>query len=425
MNARTTILTASAILLLLHGSFRIEAAAGEKSGKAPATCARAPGLLLRKLGEAKWESIAVGAPVPADLPLVAFPEALLHSADGSVALDMVADLAQRGPFPVLETSVRLHAAPPNAALSFSFDRGMVILENLRKEGPATVQVRACGRTAEIELLEPGTRIGLETYSRYAPGTPLQGKVEEPGQEFVLLILKGRAFLKGERKAFGMQAPPGQALLQWDSLFDEAQVHRLEKLPPGAAPPTPLQKLFYARVALSAQKLRSGERTATLKKLLHDKNWADRLVGVTLAGALEDLPTLVAALEDEHQPDVRDHAVLVLRHWLGRGPQDLRRLYEALVGSGKYSRAQALTLLQLLLGFPAPDLARPATYQVLLTYLDHSKVGIRELARWHLVRLAPQGRDIAYDAAAPDDRREEALRRWRKLIPEGKLPGATP
>lgn len=425
MNARTIILTASAFLLLLHGSFLLEAAAGEKAGKAPATCVRAPGLLLQKQGEGKWESIAVGAPVPAEQSLLAFPEALLRSADGSVGLDMVADLAQRGPFPVLETSVRLHTAPANISLAFGFDRGLVVLENLRKEGAARVQVRACGRTAEIELLEPGTKVGMELYSRYPPGTPLQGKLEEPGQEFVLLILKGRAFLKGERKSFGMQAPPGQALLQWDSLFDEANVHRLGKLPPGAAPLTPLQKLFYARVARTAQQLRTGDRTAALKKLLHDENWADRLVAVTLAGALEDLPTLVAALGDEHHADVRDHAVLVLRHWLGRGPQDLRRLHDALVGSGKYSRAQALTLLQLLLGFPASDLARPATYQVLLTYLDHSKVGIRELARWHLVRLAPQGRDIPYDAAAPDDRREEALRRWRQLIPEGKLPSAAP
>lgn len=412
-----------ALLLLVPAGIE----AGEKivSGKAPARCAEVLGLLVQKEPDGSWKSLAPGDPLALDRPLVAFPHAGLRSTDGAVRLEMVADLAQRGPFPILETSVRLHDAPAGISLAFEFERGLVILENRRAEGAAAVQLRACGRTVEIDLQEPGTRVAMELYSRYPPGIPLRGdgKLEEPGREFVLLVLKGRVFLKGERKAFGMQAPPGQAMLQWDSLFDEVHVHRRDELPPSAAPLTPLQKLFYARAGASARKVAVGDRSAALKRLIAGQNWADRLVGVTLAGALEDLPVLLAALEDEKHADVRDHAVLVLRHYMGRGPDELRRLRAALLDAGKYSQAQSLTLLQLLLGFPAGDLARPATYQVLLTYLDHSKLGIRELARWHLVRLAPQGRGIPYDAAAPDDRREDALRRWRKLIPEGKMPGA--
>jgi hypothetical protein len=59
--------------------------------------------------------------------------------------------------------------------------------------------------------------------------------------------------------------------------------------------------------------------------------------------------------------------------------------------------------------------------VLINYLKHSRLPVRELARWHLMRLAPAGGDIVYDAASPAAQREQAFERWRALIPAGKLP----
>ena len=61
---------------------------------------------------------------------------------------------------------------------------------------------------------------------------------------------------------------------------------------------------------------------------------------------------------------------------------------------------------------------PDTYLVLIHYLDHKNQGVRTLAHWHLVRLAPAGKLIPYDAAAPEADRQAAVRRWQALIPEG-------
>jgi hypothetical protein len=47
--------------------------------------------------------------------------------------------------------------------------------------------------------------------------------------------------------------------------------------------------------------------------------------------------------------------------------------------------------------------------------------MRELARWHLVRLVHGGNKIAYDAAAPEPQRVQAIAEWRRLVPEGELP----
>jgi hypothetical protein len=54
-------------------------------------------------------------------------------------------------------------------------------------------------------------------------------------------------------------------------------------------------------------------------------------------------------------------------------------------------------------------------------LNHRNIAIRELAHWHLVRLAPTGEDIPYDAAAAKAERDKAVAKWKKLIPTGQLP----
>ena len=53
------------------------------------------------------------------------------------------------------------------------------------------------------------------------------------------------------------------------------------------------------------------------------------------------------------------------------------------------------ILQLLFGFSPEDLTQPETYEVLIDYLAHEKPAIRNLAAWHLVRLVPQGKSIAF------------------------------
>ena len=88
---------------------------------------------------------------------------------------------------------------------------------------------------------------------------------------------------------------------------------------------------------------------------------------------------------------------------------------------KFSTQQANTILQLLFGFDEEETSRPALYELLIALLESQQIAARELAHWHLVRLAPGGRDIPFDAAGPAPRRIAAVARWRQLIPAGELP----
>ena len=73
------------------------------------------------------------------------------------------------------------------------------------------------------------------------------------------------------------------------------------------------------------------------------------------------------------------------------------------------------------GFSAEDIARPETYEVLIDYLVHDKPAVRNLAAWHLVRLVPQGKEIAYKPDGTREDAEKACDAWKKLIPSGQLP----
>ena len=68
-----------------------------------------------------------------------------------------------------------------------------------------------------------------------------------------------------------------------------------------------------------------------------------------------------------------------------------------------------------------DREAPETFETLIAYLKHRKQGVRELAHWHLVRLAPIGRKIPFDAGGTAEDREKAAAAWRELVPAGTLP----
>jgi hypothetical protein len=88
---------------------------------------------------------------------------------------------------------------------------------------------------------------------------------------------------------------------------------------------------------------------------------------------------------------------------------------------QYSAGQAEIVLQLLHSFSDIDRDRRETYESLIAYLEHDKLPIRELAKWHLYRMVAAAKDIPYDPAGSEAQRERAVERWRKLLRDGKLP----
>jgi hypothetical protein len=399
-------------------------------GPAIASCTSPTGLLLRRTGENKpWEAVPHQGPLGPGQLLVGMPGAGILSKGGAVRLVLLSDIARQSPFPVVEAAVVLHE-PKQADLDFTLDRGRVDVVNTKDQGEATVRVRFRKEAWELALDGPGARVALALNNRWPGGSPFLARPQQAKPELdtqlVVLVLKGSARLTAGRSVFALHAPPGPASFLWDNVAgNDAGPTRLEQLPawvkPEGGDATPAVQAVVAAVERLRKKLESQPVELALAAALASDDPADRRVAAYGLGAVDALDALSDALIEEKRADVRESAVLALRHFVARGPAQDLKVYEVLVKRQGLTAKQGEAALQLLSNFDQRERAMPELYETLIAYLQHPKLVIRELARWHLYDLAPAGKDIAYDAASSDEQRKEAVVAWRKLIPEGKLP----
>jgi hypothetical protein len=390
---------------------------------APARCTAVEGALLMAGKAGAWEALAAKSDVPKDRLLVALFGADFVSADGDVKVRMMADVGQRGVFATFESAVVFHDAK-DADLDFTISRGIVVLSNTKKTGPAKAIVRVAGDTFEFKLHDAKSRVGIEVHGRHMPGPPKlkDVKMDMPVTTMMVFALQGEATVASEKHSKRLHAPPGDSLLIWDSITHGSELRRFEALPDFAKPLDDKERKLFETVSGHAKPLAKspGEARALLHKEVGAADALERKTAVVAMGALDDLKGLLDALGDSKHADVRATAVLVLRQWVGRGPGQSVRWYEFLLKEG-YTPPQAKNMLYLVNGLEEETLRQPATYDLLIQGLNHGKAPMRVLAHWHLMRLVPGADKIEYDAAAPEAQRKQAIAQWRKLVPEGELP----
>ncbi len=419
------------------GLTRAAEAAGPEPRAVVARCTSPDGTLLSRESSGKdWKPVAKTVMVSSRDVLLALPgvQAVVETEPPGVSLTLFGGWPQLSPSPVLESEVMLHDSRAYD-LDFTLREGRVLLTNTKEKGPARIWVRLPGFAWQLTLAEPGTRVGLEIYGRWPRGVrfskePRPG--EEPTKVLVLLMLKGQAQLTTDTHSYEMSAPPGPALMTWDSVAGEASgPQRLRALPAWADPnvlvPAEGKAVEEVVRAYQAKLKKTGSPEEALTALLDaattetDKSRAAQMREFAVLGwnALDDLPRVAEALADPRSADVRDAAVLALRMWIGAQAGRDQQLHRFLQDRLGYTDRQADAVLDLL---HSPfDADKPATYEALIRLLQHPKLAVRQLARWHLYRLAPVGRDIPYDPAATEEEREKAVKAWNELVPSGQLP----
>lgn len=409
MPVRRLLVASLLALLILHSPLYSQAP----------ECVAVQGALLAKKGEASWDSVKAGSKAPFDRLLVSLFESDLKSANGAVEVRLRGEIGERGPLAAFESAVIFHENP-KVDVDLTLERGIVVFTNKKKEGAAHVDVRIRGKTLNISLLEPETKLGIDLYARHAPGINSL-KDDDPTTFVFMLNAVGSVEIHSGEKQVSMKAPPGPAMLRWDSALRQVDVQHIDRLPEWVIP-TAEEKKTYERINQAAAPLAGPDAAATFLKLLFSDDPLERKVGMTAVGALGSPAPLFVALQQSKNADTRQFAILVLRNWLGQGTGQIKKLESGLQGIG-VSKSNAESLVHLLIGFDEEERQEPGTYQMLIEGLNHKKLLVRELAYWHLLRLAPAGRTIAYDPAGSDEQLAEGVRRWRELIPSGKLPPA--
>jgi hypothetical protein len=392
---------------------------GHVAAQAP-RCVSIKGVLLAKKGEFLWEALKADAAAPTERMLVSLFESDLHSGNSAVEVRLRGDIGEVGPLPAFESAIHIHDNP-KVDLELTLDRGIIVLVNKKKEGPAHVNVRIRGKTLHVTLGEPDAALGIDLYSRHAPGLAAL-KADHPTFFVFMLNLKGNVHISHNDKSVALSAPPGPAMLRWNSEFPELDAQHLDKLPDWVTP-SPAEKKSFEEINRIAKSIGANFPHFAFLRMVVSNDPLERKVGLAAVGALGTPAPLFAALQKSQHADARQFSIIVVRNWLGQGPGQIKKLEAALSGFG-LSKTDIESLLHLFLGFDDEERQHPATYQVLVEGLGHSKLLVRELSYWHLVRMAPAGKSITYDPAGTQEQMQAGVRQWRELIPAGKLPPGT-
>lgn len=394
----------------------------------PAAKLRSPvGTLLQGGGAKGWLTPMLYDGVPAGTPLLALPggRAILEVQEGDVRLILAGNLPELSPTPVLESVVQLQAPVAGQDLAFTLDRGRMLVENHKDDGAAKVRVRIKGKDLDFSLLDKKTVVALELFSRWPAGAPFYKKPmanHEPVGEFIFLVVKGKAEIELNKEKQPLQGP---TMYRFDTRRGVEGPVPLKKLPDWINPAasTTKGKALQAAVEQVRRSIADKGVLLGLAKAQESGAPALRQVAAYTGDAVDVLAPAIAALQDVKAQEVRGAGVNALTHYIGRGSAEDLRLYETLV-AGKVKAGQAAIILELLHGFGDEARQRPETYDALITYLQSEQIAIRELAAWNLVRLVPQGKNIAFDAGGSSAQRAQAQAAWRLLIPEGQVPKTT-
>jgi hypothetical protein len=396
----------------------------------------APSVLLARSGGGAWQRVKSGDDVFSTDTLVSLPgyASEVVSKKGKVGLllrGLVREFAPTEQMTLLmEPAVVLHESR-DFDLDLTLLRGRIYLSNRTKEEAVKVRVRFVKETWDLTL-QKGTEVGIDLFKVYTRDIKHRAG-EEPRADLYLCVVSGEVEAKVDAlSTHNLEAPPGTALIAWDSFTKVHDPVRLPKLPAvwdKAPPKTAQAKAFSARLA-TLEKRFDGKKSveAVLAEAMASGDNALCFLALYCFAASDDVKRLLDALGDDRPERAvdRDTAIYALRRWLSQGPGQVRRLYDAKKKTGalieaKYRPAEAQTIADLLFDFREEERRDPDTFTALANALEHRKVAIAHLAHWHLQRLTYPMKLPAFNAAGPIKGRKPLADYVRKLVDEGKLP----
>jgi hypothetical protein len=386
-------------------------------------------VLAREAPGKPWRAVAKNGEVRTEEAILGLPGGALATNSGAVRLNLLGDLDRISPFPVYEAVAVLHENP-NFDLDFTLERGRVSVANTKEKGSAKVRIRFHDQAWEATLVEPGAKVALELFGRWPSGARFKkkpGPTDVPHANLNLVVVEGTVLLKHhDGLEHRMQAPKGPAFIEWDnSTGGSTAPLKLDAVPPWVSEETTteLGKQKLAGIEAFRKMIVAKSLEQAIEEVLRSDDKLRQRGGIVLLGATDNLIRLGEVLGKSNDPELWNQAVITVRHWLGRGPGQDQKLYQVLQEHFQFKPVHAETMLQLLHSFDDNALKRPETYEMLITYLDHEKLGIRGLAYWHLRRLVPAGEKFGFNPLDPPETREKAVAEWKKLIPAGEVPKA--
>jgi hypothetical protein len=299
---------------------------------------------------------------------------------------------------------------------FGFDivQGQMIVrrkESAPADEPVSMRIVAREQTYAIQLLEPGTIVGIEVI----PLLPT-GAGDDRGARWCdggIAVTAGAATVTvGDQEPVnlnpaigwlkfvtGPDAPPPQP----QPLVSLANWLNLEA--PSASAIVRRYAALYENEFTQDQPIARSIRPVVKDRRPPLSELATQTLALT-----GGYPGLVDALSAPHE-ESRLSAILGLQSWLPLEPENAERLQAELQDRFRAEDAQAL--YRLLWGYTEEDARNPVVSEDLVNWMGHSEIAVRELAFYHVLRLTGRRYDFRPNDPAPQ--RAVAIDRWRTYL----------
>lgn len=312
------------------------------------------------------------------------------------------------------TIVQPSAPQEGHTLSLLVDRGRVGL--LRAGGdaatqePCIVTVHVGDLQFEVELLEPGTLVGVEVLWRQPNGPPQPGAPASPGYDGGLYVVAGSAVVQpvgGERIPFS----PASGWLPWP-VNGVWQTGPLFAMPQWLTPDGPTLQSTQSTWAKLYEKQFPLDQpvSVSIPAVVRDRRGHLAEFAVETLELTQNIPQLLRALQADHD-EARLAAIVALRQWLPRSEKNAETLRDEL--ARYYRNDEVEPLNELLWGYRPDDLRIPDVSGRLVDWLSHDDVAVRELALYQIRTVANRSTD--YHPLAPLIQRDAAIKRLQETV----------
>jgi hypothetical protein len=389
-----------------------------------------PSVLVQRGGESEpWTVLRSGQAVSTAHSLVSLPgyESLVSLA-GGLRLNLWGSLPEFGE-PVQESAIMFNNPAPGVAVDLTLERGRVEIDGSRAAAGTRVRLRFLRQVWDVNLRERGSRVCAELWQ--------DDEVSANGEanRSFGLFTRGKVRIRVGREELAFAGP---ARAFWSSSEPERVDHEELEKPPAwwggqRIPATPQAKDALLSLQDWAVKRldKAPDVIETMVTVARDSSdLTDRLIGLWFLAALGEASHLIEFLEDKDpkNADIRTTAMFALRDWLTRHRQRRAALVRLVQQRRGYARVNAELIVSLLLPCTAAACEKASTYQALIGYLNHDNPAVRALAFHHLYselgdRMPREALEIEYDPTDGPEKRQEAVEKWRKMIPAGKVPVA--
>lgn len=313
------------------------------------------------------------------------------------------------------------AGKPNQLLALNINRGRIGLRRPlagENKEPLNIGLVVRGQPAELVLLEPGTQCGLEVGQRAPQGRRADAMLASPeGGVSVVTGAVSVAWAGGQPLTVGSDV--GWAA--WPVPQSAMRVGPLRAIPSWLSPEgitltaadKKLHQLFEKEFAVDQPV------SVSIPALVQDRREGISELATGTLGLVEDIPTLVKALQSEHEK-TRLHAIRSLRAWLPVDPNNHAALEMEVARI--FPDEDVNDVVELLWGYSLADARDETVSRRLLALMDHSELAIRELAHFHVAALTGRANAHGYRTTLPDAARNASLMGWQNMIERngGKL-----